>query len=96
MLSIPKGSPIQAKSEHQARKRTIRRLARAMTQALRLHVDNPALVLAPRLGQPITLSNQEALEQWTQQTLHDLDLSPDSAAIEPLCHRLTRALEEVY
>lgn len=95
MLSIPQRPALQAFLDHQETQRAVRRLARAMTQALRLHVESPALILAPHLGQPITLSNQEALEQWTQQTLHDLGLSPDSEAIEPLCHRLALVLEEV-
>lgn len=96
MLNIPEGSPIQALLDHQAKQRAIQRLARAVAQALQLRVDNPALVLAPHLGQPITLGNDEALERWVEKTLIELGLPADTEAVGPLCRRLADFLEEAY
>lgn len=96
MLNIPEGSPLQTWLDHQDRQRAIRRIARAVAQALQLHVDNSALVLAPPLGQPITLDNRQALEQWVEETLIELSLTADTEAVEPLCHRLVQRLEEAY
>jgi hypothetical protein len=95
MLSIPQKSSIQALLDRQATQRAIRRLAYAVAQTLQLRVENPALVIAPHLGQPITLSNQEALELWVEETLNELDLPIDTEAVEPLCQHLAQILEEV-
>ncbi|PAU74073.1 hypothetical protein [Halomonas salipaludis] len=96
MLSLSQSPSLQAFFDHCETQRAIRRLTHAMTQRLRLHVEHPALVLAPCLGQPITISNQDALEKWVELALHDLDLPANNEAIEPLCQRLAQVLEEEY
>ncbi|WP_253452395.1 hypothetical protein [Halomonas sp. Y3] len=96
MLNLPQGSPIHAEIERQHRQHIIRRLARAVAQDLQLRLEEPTLVLAPRLGQPITLGNRDALQQWVTDTLVELDLPMDSDALEPLCEQLNRILSEVH
>jgi len=95
MLSAPETSPIPAMIEHQQAQRAIRRLTRALAQALQLRVEDPAVVLAPYLDQPVTTNNREALQRWVEETLSDLDLPTDSPeSLEALCVRLTNTLEE--
>ena len=96
MLNMPQGSPIQILLDRQDTQRAIRRLAFAVAQAMRLRVEDPTLVLAPHLDQPITLNNRAALEQWVEETLLDLNLPAETAAVEPLCQHLAQILEEAY
>lgn len=96
MLNLPQGSPIHAEIERQHTQRIIQRLARAVAQDLQLRLEEHTLVLAPRLGQPITLGNRDALQQWIESTLIELDLPVDSDALEPLCQQLNRILSEVH
>lgn len=96
MLSTPQRSPLQALIERQHTQRIIQRLARAVAQDLQLRMADPTVVLAPHLGQPITLGNRDALQQWVESTLIELDLPVDSDALEPLCQQLNRILSEVH
>lgn len=95
MLNAPETSPIPAMIEHQQAQRAIRRLTRALAQALQLRVEDPAVVLAPYLGQPAATDNLEALHQWVEATLIELDLPSNSTeSLDALCVRLTNTLEE--
>lgn len=95
MLNTQNGSLIQMAIEHQHTQRTIQRLARAVAQALQLRVEDPNVILAPYLGQPITLGNHQAMQQWVATTLATLDLTADSNALGPLCDHLMQTLDEV-
>lgn len=95
MLNTLQLAPIQAMVEQRHTQRAITRLSRAVAQALQLRLEDPTIVLAPHLGQPITLRNHEALERWIEEALSDLNLPADSDALAPLRDRLAQTLEEV-
>lgn len=95
MLSISQKPQLHALIEQRERQRNIKRLARAVAQSLRLNMNKPDLVLGPQLGQPMQLKNQEALEQWVEETLEKYDLPTSSQAIEPLCRQLVQCFEEI-
>lgn len=80
----------------QEEQRAVKRLVLAVAQQLRLNVQAPSLLLAPLMGQPLTRHNQEALEQWVEETLDDLGLPAEMAAVAPLCDRLACLLEEEH
>ena len=95
MLSISQKPQLHALIEQRERQRNIKRLTRAVAQSLRLNMNNPDLVLNPHLNQPMKLNNNEALEQWVEETLEKYDLPTSSQAIEPLCRQLVQFFEEI-
>lgn len=95
MLSISQKPQLHALIEQRERQRNIKRLTRAVAQSLRLNMNNPDLVLNPYLDQPMQLNNNEALEQWVEETLEKYDLPTNSQAIEPLCRQLVQFFEEI-
>jgi hypothetical protein len=95
MLNTLQLASIQTMIDQRQTQRAITRLSRAVAQALQLRFEDPSIVLAPHLGQPITLSNREALERWVAEALRDLNLPADSDALAPLRDHLAQTLEEV-
>lgn len=93
MIHIAHDPWLQDLLAQQDAQRAVKRLTCAVAQQLRLDIQSPSLILAPLLGQPITLNNQEALEQWVQGELDALDLTASTAAVEPLRIRLVKVLD---
>lgn len=81
--------------EEREKQHTLRRLALSVAMRLRLEIDNPNLVLAPFLQQPVQSSNLTSLTAWVKRELDDIDIEPEGDLLEQLCSRLQYRLSEL-
>ncbi len=92
MLSTTHATWLQERLDQDAERRDTKRLVLAIAQQLRLDLHHPALVLAPVLGQTISLSNHQALEQWITEQLDIQQIHAAEADFERLCSQLNQIL----
>lgn len=92
MLSNPHATWLQDRLDQDAERRDTKRLVLAIAQQLRLDLHHPALVLAPVLGQSLSLSNRRALEQWLTNQLSIQQIHAAEADVERLCTQLNKLL----
>lgn len=69
--------------------------AKAVAQNIQLNLSADGLVLAALLGQPLTLSNLEALEKWVVEQLKVEGMEADQPALELLSNKLRNQLSEM-
>lgn len=75
--------------------RALKKLAVALAQLVQLNMKAHDLVLSAHLGQPLHLSNVEALEKWVKEQLKQEGMEADQAALELLINKLHNELSEV-